>query len=81
MNMLLDAIEQVATETDDGGLQIPRTALKDALFATSGFEGITGNLSCDENGDCQQTAVMAVHVVTDGDFGPPVFSREFSLAG
>jgi branched-chain amino acid transport system substrate-binding protein len=80
-NMVLDAIEQVAVETDDGGLQIPRTALKDALFATSGFEGITGNLSCDENGDCQQTAVMAVHVVKDGDFGDPVFSREFSLAG
>jgi branched-chain amino acid transport system substrate-binding protein len=80
MNMVAQAIEEVAIEGDDGSLQIPRTAFKDALFGIEGFEGITGNLSCDENGDCQQTAIMAVHVVKGGDFGDPVFSREFSLA-
>lgn len=80
MNLILDAIEEVALETDDGGLQISRTALKDALFATTGYEGITGNLSCDENGDCQQVAIMAVHQVKDGDFGDPIFEKEYTLS-
>jgi branched-chain amino acid transport system substrate-binding protein len=80
VNMLVAAIEEVAVEADDGGLQIPRTALKDALFATDGFEGITGTLSCNELGDCQQEATMAVFVVENGDFSEaPVFSEQLSL--
>jgi branched-chain amino acid transport system substrate-binding protein len=50
-NMVLDAIEAVAIK-DGGATFIPRTALKDELFATSGYEGIIGELTCDENGDC-----------------------------
>lgn len=42
MSLLADAIEAVAIEGEGGGLRIPRTALKDELFATEGFEGITG---------------------------------------
>ena len=72
--------EEVAVETEDGGLQIPRTALRDALFATEGFEGITGTLSCNELGDCQQTATMAVFAVENGEFTEdPVFSEELNL--
>ena len=80
-NMIAAAIEEVAIETDDGGLQIPRTALKDALFATTDFAGITGNLTCNELGDCQQTATMAVFTVENGEFTEePVFSQELNLA-
>jgi branched-chain amino acid transport system substrate-binding protein len=65
-NMLADAIEAVAF--DDGGTTyIPRTALRDAFFATEGYEGITGTLTCDENGDCAD-AKISVSEVQDGEF-------------
>lgn len=66
VNMLLDAIEEVAID-EDGTLYIPRTALKDAFFATSGYAGITGTLACDENGDCAD-AKISVSEVQDGAF-------------
>jgi branched-chain amino acid transport system substrate-binding protein len=66
-NMLADAIEEVAIQGDDGTTYIPRTALKDAFFAISDYEGITGTLTCDENGDCAD-ARISVSQVTDGAF-------------
>ncbi|MGH2738111.1 MAG: hypothetical protein ACRDHH_04790, partial [Actinomycetota bacterium] len=77
--MVFDAIEAVAIETDDGGLLIPKTQLRDAIGATSGYEGITGSLTCDENGDCQPTATMAMNIVEDGDFNP-IFEATLELA-
>ena len=65
--MVLDAVEAVAQEGSDGTLLIGRQALRDALYATSGFEGITGSLTCDENGDCAN-AVIAVSKVEGGEF-------------
>jgi branched-chain amino acid transport system substrate-binding protein len=66
-NMVLDAIEAVAV-TDGGTTYIPRTALKDELFSTSGYAGIIGELTCDENGDCNPGAEISVSQVTGGDF-------------
>ena len=66
-NMIADAIEAVAF-TEDGTTYIPRTALRDALFATSGYEGITGTLTCDETGDCAD-AKISVSQVVEGDSG------------
>jgi branched-chain amino acid transport system substrate-binding protein len=51
-NIMLDAIEKVAIKEDDGTLHIGRHALRDALYATSGYQGLTGTLSCDKFGDC-----------------------------
>jgi branched-chain amino acid transport system substrate-binding protein len=65
-NMLADAIEAVAFE-DGGTTYIPRTALRDAFFATEGYEGITGTLTCDENGDCAD-AKISVSEVQNGEF-------------
>ncbi|HSJ00322.1 MAG TPA: branched-chain amino acid ABC transporter substrate-binding protein, partial [Patescibacteria group bacterium] len=65
-NMLAQAIEEVAF-TEDGTTYIPRTALRDAFFGISGFEGITGSLTCDENGDCAD-AKISVSEVVDGEF-------------
>jgi branched-chain amino acid transport system substrate-binding protein len=65
-NMLAQAIEEVAF-TDGGTTYIPRTELRDAFFGISGFEGITGSLSCDENGDCAD-AKISVSEVVDGAF-------------
>jgi len=67
-NMLFDAIEKVAFE-ENGTLYIPRTALRDAIFATEGYEGITGTLTCDENGDCADPEI-AVTQVENGEFNP-----------
>jgi len=50
--LLIDAMESVAIQEDDGSLQIGRKALRDHLYSTSDYEGISGKLSCDKFGDC-----------------------------
>ena len=79
-NMILAAIEAVGVD-QDGTFYIPRTALKDALFATSGMVGITGTLDCNENGDCQPSATIAVVTVEGGDFSDTVYSELGTLGG
>ncbi len=59
--MLLNAIEQVAVEGPDGQLWVDRAALRDFLYATESFPGVTGSLSCDEFGDCGGNVVSVVH--------------------
>jgi branched-chain amino acid transport system substrate-binding protein len=51
-SLLLDTVKAVAVQDDDGTVHIGRQALRDALYATSGYEGLTGNLTCDQYGDC-----------------------------
>ncbi len=65
--MLLDAVEAVAQQDADGNLLIGRQALRDALYATSGYEGITGTLTCNEFGDCADPKI-SVSEVQDGAF-------------
>jgi branched-chain amino acid transport system substrate-binding protein len=50
--MIVAAIEKVAKKGPDGALYIGRKALRDALYATKNFKGLTGNLTCDKYGDC-----------------------------
>ncbi len=52
VNLLFHAIEAVAVQDKDGTLHIGRQALRDALYATAGYDGLTGSLTCDEYGDC-----------------------------
>jgi branched-chain amino acid transport system substrate-binding protein len=66
-NMIFDAIEKVALKDADGNLFIPRTALRDAFLQTSGYKGITGTLTCDQNGDCAD-AKISVSQVVNGAF-------------
>jgi len=65
--MLLDAIESVAQADADGNLIIGRQALRDALYATSGMEGITGTITCNEFGDCADPKI-SVSEVQGGEF-------------
>ena len=51
-NMIFACIEKVGVAEEDGALHIGRQAMRDCLYATSGFSGITGTLTCDEFGDC-----------------------------
>ena len=52
MRMVLDAIERIGIQDSGGTLHIPRSTLREALYATRDFEGLTGVLNCDTNGDC-----------------------------
>ncbi len=52
MVVALMAIEKVAVKDADGNTYIGRQALRDALFATNGFEGMGGEITCNEHGDC-----------------------------
>ncbi len=49
--MVFAAIEKVAVKDGDT-LYIPRKALRDALYATKGLKGLTGNITCNQYGDC-----------------------------
>ena len=51
-DLLFHAIEQAATRDQDGTLHIGRKKLRDILYATRTFRGVTGILSCDQFGDC-----------------------------
>jgi len=77
MNMVLNAVGEVAIE-EGGTLFIPRTALKDALFATSGYAGITGSLTCNETGDCQPEVTISVSEIKNGEYNV-VFTQTATL--
>ena len=63
-NILLDAIEAAAVQdpNTDGTLHIGRQALRDALYATDGYQGLTGSLTCDEYGDCGVARFQVTHL-------------------
>ncbi len=58
-NIIKAAIEKVAVVDADGTLHIPRQALRDAMFATKDFKGLTGNLTCTSTGDCADPHIAA----------------------
>ena len=60
VRLLAAAVEAVSTQDINGVLHVPRQALRDTLFATANFAGISGALSCSPNGDCATGQSMAV---------------------
>lgn len=73
--ILLAALEAVAVKGADGSLAIGKGALREALFATAGYAGVTGTLACSGSGDCgaPNIAVYAIdQAVVDGAWPPPV---------
>lgn len=64
VKILLSAIEAVAVSDADGTIHIPRQALRDALYAIAGFQGLTGVLNCDANGDCASNESLAIFQVS-----------------
>jgi|JFJP01.1.fsa_nt_gi ABC-type branched-subunit amino acid transport system substrate-binding protein/basic membrane lipoprotein Med (substrate-binding protein (PBP1-ABC) superfamily) len=67
--MILNAIDKVAKTDAAGKTIIGRKALRDALYATKDFKGITGNLSCNENGDCADPKI-GINTIKDGKYIP-----------
>src|SRR5574341_431080 len=66
-NVLIEAIKAVAVVGADGTLYIPKADLVAAVRGTTDYQGITGVVSCDENGECSK-AGFGVFVVKDGAF-------------
>jgi branched-chain amino acid transport system substrate-binding protein len=64
-NIIFNAIDKVATVDDAGNLVIDREELIAAVRATADYAGLTGTLTCDENGDCGAGSI-SVNLVEDG---------------
>lgn len=64
--MLLNAIEKVAQRSGDS-LYIGRQALREALFATRGMQGLSGPLNCIETGDCAQPNIE-IYQIANNEF-------------
>ncbi len=71
--LFLSAIGQVAVQDGDT-LLIGRQALRDALAATTNFQGLTGNLTCDPNGDCADPKIAVYEIVDPAEWNPNVTS-------
>ncbi len=63
--IIFAAIEKVAKKAPDGTLYIGRQALRDALYATRGFKGLTGTLTCDAYGDCADPRIAVYQTTAD----------------
>ena len=61
--IIFAAIQKVGKNAPDGTLYIGRKALRDALYATKNFKGLTGNVTCDQYGDCADPRI-AVYITT-----------------
>ena len=66
-NIILQALEEVAKIDDEGNMLVDREQLVATIRATKGYEGESGTITCDENGDCG-SARIAVFQVVDGDW-------------
>ena len=87
-NLLLDAVESVARELDDGSLLIGRQALRDAIHAVEDYPGLSGTLTCQEEsphaGDCASGAGLAIFEMTEavvnGEMWPPPVAWRLDMA-
>jgi branched-chain amino acid transport system substrate-binding protein len=68
-NIVKAAIEKVAVVEPDGTLHIGRQALRDAVASTKDFQGLTGVLTCNPDGDCANP-VIGVYVYHTGQYPP-----------
>ncbi len=62
-NMIFAALKKVA-KVQGGSIYIGRKALRDALFATKNFKGLTGTLTCNTWGDCGDPHIAVYQVVS-----------------
>jgi branched-chain amino acid transport system substrate-binding protein len=65
INIFLAAINAVAVKDSDGTLHIGRQALVDWIAQLKNFKGLTGNLTCDPNGDCADPHIVVYQETAD----------------
>ncbi len=81
-DLLFHAIEQTAIKKSDGTLYLGRQTLRDTLYRTFDFKGVTGTLSCTQFGDCSQPAFEILRLDNpslgiEGLYANRVFSSVF----
>ena len=59
--LLLDAIAAASYVTDGGVLMIDRAGVREFLNNVDGYQGLIGQISCDEFGDCGSQKITVVH--------------------
>jgi len=59
--ILLNAIEEVSVESGSS-LIVPRKVLADAVRSTSGYVGLTGDITCSEIGECAAASIVFMQV-------------------
>jgi len=64
-NVIIAAVEEAAIPVGSA-LVIPREAMIENIRATSGFPGITGEITCDTAGECSQAGGYALYQVNRG---------------
>jgi branched-chain amino acid transport system substrate-binding protein len=71
-NILFSALAKVAVAEEDGTLHIPLKALRDAIYATQNFQGVTGSLSCSASGDCGAPVIAIYQIMSSNpaDWNP-----------
>jgi len=69
--MIKAAIVKVAVVEPDGTIHIGRKELRNALYATTAFNGLTGNLTCNAMGDCSAANLSMFRYPAD-PYWPPV---------
>jgi branched-chain amino acid transport system substrate-binding protein len=62
--MIFNAIEKTAVKDGDT-LYICRQKLRDALYATKDLKGLTGNLTCNQYGDCADPRIAVYQQTAD----------------
>ena len=67
--ILVDAVKSVAIVGGDGNLYVPRTQLAETVRGTSGYEALTGTMTCDEVGECNASG-PTFYVVSNGEWVP-----------
>ena len=84
-NVVAAAVKKVAIENSDGSVSIPRVALKDAVFQTKDYAGLTGTLTCISTGDCQAPLAVNIGVYLSPDVptnkpgSEPIFNETITL--
>ena len=63
--ILADAVKAVAFVGDDGNLYVPRAELVATVRATTGFAGVSGAITCNEIGECNEEG-PAFESIVDG---------------
>ena len=63
-NILLHAIQTTAQVNSDGSLTIGRQALRDAVANIEGFPGLSGNITCNQFGDCATGEALAIYKIS-----------------
>lgn len=70
LNLVAACVEKVAVGDKEGGdLLIGRQALRDCMYSTKDFKGLTGNLTCTPTGDCADPKI-AVYEYHEGEYPP-----------